>query len=242
MTTTNFTNIELPGREPLFTGKGWTAFLVALVFVCLCVPLMNLVVPQGHWLHFSDYAVSLIGKIMCYAICALAMDLIWGYTGILSLGHGLFFAIGGYAMGMYLMRQIGTDGNYNLTFVDGAMVINKAALTATGNSASVTYNGANQTVSGFTVSGLQGTDTVSSLSSISATGATAKNAGSYANTVSAGTETNYTVTPVNGSLDIAKANATVTANGGTLTYNGVGFVQAVRQVAEHFRHIARTTR
>ena len=111
MTTTNLTNIELPGREPLFTGKGWTAFSVALVFVCLCVPLMNLVVPQGHWLHFSDYAVSLIGKIMCYAICALAMDLIWGYTGILSLGHGLFFAIGGYAMGMYLMRQIGTDGN-----------------------------------------------------------------------------------------------------------------------------------
>ena len=60
----------------------------------------------------SDYAVALVGKIMCYAICALAMDLIWGYTGILSLGHGLFFALGGYVMGMYLMRQIGTDGNY----------------------------------------------------------------------------------------------------------------------------------
>ena len=56
--------------------------------------------------------VALVGKIMCYAICALAMDLIWGYTGILSLGHGLFFALGGYAMGMYLMRQIGRDGNY----------------------------------------------------------------------------------------------------------------------------------
>ena len=57
----NTLKIELPGREPLFTRKGWSAFLVALVFVCLCVPLMNLVVPQGHWLHFSDYAVSLVG-------------------------------------------------------------------------------------------------------------------------------------------------------------------------------------
>ena len=118
MTTSHFQKIDLPGREPLFTGKGWTAFWVAMVFVCLCVPLMNLVVPQGHWLHFSDYAVSLVGKIMCYAICALAMDLIWGYTGILSLGHGLFFAIGGYAMGMYLMRQIGTDGNYKSNLPD----------------------------------------------------------------------------------------------------------------------------
>jgi len=66
----------------------------------------------------SDYAVALVGKIMCYAICALAMDLIWGYTGILSLGHGLFFALGGYMMGMYLMRQIGTDGNYKSNLPD----------------------------------------------------------------------------------------------------------------------------
>jgi urea transport system permease protein len=66
----------------------------------------------------SDYAVALVGKIMCYAICALAMDLIWGYTGILSLGHGLFFALGGYAMGMYLMRQIGRDGNYKSDLPD----------------------------------------------------------------------------------------------------------------------------
>jgi urea transport system permease protein len=66
----------------------------------------------------SDYRVALVGKIMCYAICALAMDLIWGYTGILSLGHGLFFALGGYMMGMYLMRQIGTDGNYKSNLPD----------------------------------------------------------------------------------------------------------------------------
>ena len=63
------------------------------------------VVPAGSPFHLSDYWVTLVGKIMCYAIVALAMDLIWGYTGILSLGHGLFFALGGYAMGMYLMRS-----------------------------------------------------------------------------------------------------------------------------------------
>jgi urea transport system permease protein len=62
--------------------------------------------------------VGLIGKIMCYAICALAMDLIWGYSGILSLGHGLFFALGGYMMGMYLMRQIGRDGQYQSDLPD----------------------------------------------------------------------------------------------------------------------------
>jgi urea transport system permease protein len=72
----------------------------------------------GANFHVSDYAVALVGKIMCYAICALAMDLIWGYTGILSLGHGLFFALGGYMMGMYLMRQIGTDGNYKSNLPD----------------------------------------------------------------------------------------------------------------------------
>ena len=79
---------------------------------CVLAPVLNLVVPEGSAFHLSDYAVALVGKILCYAICALAMDLIWGYTGILSLGHGLFFALGGYAMGMYLMRQIGRDGQY----------------------------------------------------------------------------------------------------------------------------------
>ena len=84
----------------------------------MLVPVLNLVVPPDSALHLSDYPVGLIGKIMCYAICALAMDLIWGYTGILSLGHGLFFALGGYAMGMYLMRQIGRDGNYQSELPD----------------------------------------------------------------------------------------------------------------------------
>jgi len=108
----------LPGRKPLFSAAGWTAFLVALVCVCALAPLMNLVVPDGSLFHMSDYAVALVGKIMCYAICALAMDLIWGYTGILSLGHGLFFALGGYVMGMYLMRQIGREGQYKSDMPD----------------------------------------------------------------------------------------------------------------------------
>ena len=69
-------------------------------------------VPASSPLYLSDYTVTLVGKILCYATVALAMDLVWGYTGILSLGHGLFFALGGYAMGMYLMRAIGRDGVY----------------------------------------------------------------------------------------------------------------------------------
>jgi len=104
--------LELPKAVPLLSRTGWAAFLVALTIVCALAPALNLVVREGSVFHLSDFAISLIGKIMCYAICALAIDLIWGYTGILSLGHGLFFALGGYAMGMYLMRQIGLDGNY----------------------------------------------------------------------------------------------------------------------------------
>ncbi len=110
--------IELPKRAHLLTGAGWSAFIVALIAVCAVAPLLNLVVPSGSVFHMSDYAVALVGKIMCYAICALAMDLIWGYTGILSLGHGLFFALGGYVMGMYLMRQIGREGNYKSDLPD----------------------------------------------------------------------------------------------------------------------------
>lgn len=98
--------------------KGWTALMAAVITVMVLAPVLNLVVPADSAFHLSDYAVALIGKIMCYAICALAMDLIWGYTGILSLGHGLFFALGGYGMGMYLMRQIGRDGSYGADIPD----------------------------------------------------------------------------------------------------------------------------
>ncbi len=111
-------HVQLPSKAPLLGGKGWTAFFAALIAVCAVAPVLNLWVPADSALHLSDYAVALLGRIMCYAICALAMDLIWGYTGILSLGHGLFFALGGYVMGMYLMRQIGQDGNYGSALPD----------------------------------------------------------------------------------------------------------------------------
>jgi urea transport system permease protein len=105
-------------RQSLFTPRGWTGIAAAIIIVAIIAPLLNLVVPQGSVFHLSDYAVSLLGKMMCYAMLALAMDLIWGYTGILSLGHGLFFALGGYAFGMYLMRQIGLDGVYKSPLPD----------------------------------------------------------------------------------------------------------------------------
>ena len=82
------------------------------------VPVAHLVLPAEHALHLSGYWVSLLGKILCYMIVAVAMDLIWGYAGILSLGHGMFFALGGYAFGMYLMRQIGRDGSYGADLPD----------------------------------------------------------------------------------------------------------------------------
>jgi urea transport system permease protein len=118
MTTHNSSSLQLPKAPALLGTRGWIFFLTALITICVVVPVINLWVPADSVLHMSDYAVALVGKIMCYAICALAMDLIWGYTGILSLGHGLFFALGGYVMGMYLMRQIGTDGNYKSNLPD----------------------------------------------------------------------------------------------------------------------------
>jgi urea transport system permease protein len=92
--------------------RGAIAFLVALAALAVLVPALNLLVPQSSALHVPIYLVSLFGKYICYALLALSIDLIWGYCGILSLGHGAFFALGGYAMGMYLMRQIGTRGVY----------------------------------------------------------------------------------------------------------------------------------
>src|SRR5581483_10823841 len=89
---------------------------------------LNLAVPVGSALHVSDYLVPILGKFMCFAMVALALDLVWGYAGILSLGHGLFFALGGYAMGMYLMRAIGTDGVYGSTLPDFMVFLDWKAL------------------------------------------------------------------------------------------------------------------
>ncbi len=104
--------------------RGWTGVMAAVLLIAVVVPVLNLAVPPDSAFHVGDFYVSLVGKILCYAICALAMDLIWGYTGILSLGHGLFFALGGYAMGMYLMRQIGRDGQYKADLPDFMVFLN----------------------------------------------------------------------------------------------------------------------
>ena len=101
-------------------GLGVSRFRIGgfAIVAFMLFPILNLMMPPGHPLHLSAFWVTLIGKIMCYAIVALALDLIWGYAGILSLGHGLFFALGGYGMGMYLMRQIGREGQYQSELPD----------------------------------------------------------------------------------------------------------------------------
>ena len=92
--------------------RGSVVFISALITLGILIPLSNLLLPETSAFHVPTYLVPLLGKYVCYAILALSIDLIWGYCGILSLGHGAFFALGGYAMGMYLMRQIGSRGVY----------------------------------------------------------------------------------------------------------------------------------
>jgi urea transport system permease protein len=92
--------------------RGAIIFMLLLVAIAIIVPVLNLALAPDSMFHVPTYLMSLFGKYICYALLALAIDLIWGYCGILSLGHGAFFALGGYAMGMYLMRQIGTRGVY----------------------------------------------------------------------------------------------------------------------------------
>ena len=96
----------------LHSLKGWLIAFGLLGIAMVLLPLLNMFVPEESVLHVPDYMFSLLGKYLCYALVALAVDLIWGYTGILSLGHGVFFSMGGYAMGMYLMRSIGKEGVY----------------------------------------------------------------------------------------------------------------------------------
>ena len=103
----------------MYGPRGWLALGAAALVLFALFPLLSLGLAAGpSAFHLSAYWVTLIGKIMCYAIVAVAMDLIWGYAGILSLGHGLFFALGGYAFGMYLMRQIGREGQYQADLPD----------------------------------------------------------------------------------------------------------------------------
>ena len=120
--------LSLPERRPLMSRPAWTA-LVALVLAVGCgVPIAALVLPESSAFHLSAYALTIGGKFMCYAIAALALDLVWGYCGILSLGHGLFFALGGYGIGMYLMRSIGHDGVYGSDLPDFMVFLNWHAL------------------------------------------------------------------------------------------------------------------
>jgi urea transport system permease protein len=98
------------------------ALLVILLVAAVTVPVLSLAVGEASSLHLSSYAVSLMGKYLCFALLALSVDLVWGYCGILSLGHGAFFALGGYAMGMHLMRQIGPRGVYGHPVLPDFMV------------------------------------------------------------------------------------------------------------------------
>ena len=102
--------------------RGGQVFLAILLLVSIIVPLLNLLVPEGSVFHLSTYTVTLLGKYLTYALLAIAVDLVWGVLGILTLGHGAFFALGGYAMGMYLMRQIGDRGVYGDPILPDFMV------------------------------------------------------------------------------------------------------------------------
>jgi urea transport system permease protein len=108
----------LVGLKALHTKRGWLAVGAVALVMCVIVPVLSLAVPVSSPLHVPDYLVALLGKFLCYGIVALAIDLIWGFTGILSLGHGVFFALGGYAMGMYLMLSIGAQGVYKSALPD----------------------------------------------------------------------------------------------------------------------------
>lgn len=99
--------------------------IAVLIAVAAIVPILNIALPPDSAFHVPSYLVALVGKYLCYALLALALDLVWGFCGILSLGHGAFFALGGYAMGMYLMRQIGSRGVYgNPTLPDFMVFLN----------------------------------------------------------------------------------------------------------------------
>ncbi len=113
--------LESETRAPLLGVKGWAIFIAVGLFLVVAVPLLNALPPSSP-VHVPDYLIPLLGKYLCYALLALSVDLIWGYCGILSLGHGAFFALGGYAMGMYLMRQIGERGVYGHPILPDFMV------------------------------------------------------------------------------------------------------------------------
>jgi urea transport system permease protein len=116
--TTSFADAE----RGAWSLRFWACFGLCGLLLVVVVPLLNSAVASGSPVGVPDYLVPLFGKYLCFAMLALSLDLIWGYAGILSLGHGAFFALGGYAMGMYLMRQIGTRGVYGNPLLPDFMV------------------------------------------------------------------------------------------------------------------------
>ncbi|KAB2929927.1 MAG: urea ABC transporter permease subunit UrtC [Candidatus Contendobacter sp.] len=106
----------------LLSDRAGLVLLAVLALIGVGVPILNLWVPPDHPLHLTAYTVTLLGKYLCYALLAVAVDLVWGYMGILSLGHAAFFGLGGYCFGMYLMRQIGTRGVYGDPMLPDFMV------------------------------------------------------------------------------------------------------------------------
>ena len=111
------TNLILTGLD-----RKASIVIAILVLVAALVPASNLLLPPDSPFHIDTSSMQLMGKYLSYALMALAIDLVWGYCGILSLGHGAFFALGGYAMGMYLMRQIGPRGVYGNPVLPDFMV------------------------------------------------------------------------------------------------------------------------
>src|SRR6266702_4013687 len=109
-------------RKSAWSARFWAGFVASGIVLVLAVPILNIWVPPNSVVAVPDYLVPLLGKYLCYGLLSLSLDLIWGYAGILSLGHGAFFALGGYCMGMYLMRQIGTRGVYGNPLLPDFMV------------------------------------------------------------------------------------------------------------------------
>ncbi|KJY81905.1 amino acid ABC transporter permease [Vibrio galatheae] len=119
-------SISTPSRSFVLSAmqgdKGGQLTVLAILAAIVLIPLANVWLPTTHPLYVETFTISLLGKYLSYAMLALAVDLVWGYLGILSLGHGAFFALGGYAMGMYLMRQIGDRGVYGNPILPDFMV------------------------------------------------------------------------------------------------------------------------
>src|SRR5665811_583172 len=116
-------------RRVATKSENWAVVITAAVLI-IVVPCLNVLVPAGSFLHLSDFSINLYGKYLCYAILAISVDLLWGYTGLLSLGQALFFTLGGYMMGMHLMRMIGDLGQYHKPIPDFLVFLGWSSLPA----------------------------------------------------------------------------------------------------------------